>query len=318
MHSIRSTLVLAAVAAVTATGAVASDVPVASDGSNYSYRGAPIAASPPTLGSGTVSRAAAEAAGASFDEPAEAAPSDGLASVAYGNPRAGRQGRSIVGWDSRMRAYPTGYPNRAIALITRNGSHHCTGWFISANTIATAGHCVHSGGTSGSWYAVNTLRVYPGYDGTGAGPFGSCTVRRSHSVSGWLSSRNADYDYGAMRLNCNLGSLVGTFGYYAPSQASLFGQTMIISGYPGDKPRTQWLSSDKIRAVSNFRVFYRADTVGGHSGSPIWNDRGEGLFTTGAWAYAVHAYGANSQNMNSAPWLSSVRVSNYNAWRTAP
>lgn len=318
MGSQKVMLALATLGAFAATGAVASDRSVSSDGSNYVYRGAPVAMSAPSVGTDAVSRSAAEAAGASFEEAAESSPSNGLATVAYGDPRAGRQGRSIVGWDSRMRAYTTSYPNRAIVYISRNGAHHCTGWFISSNTIATAGHCVHTGGSSGSWYAASSFRVYPGYDGSGAGPYGSCTVRRLHSVTGWTVSRNADFDYGAMRLNCTLGSTTGWFGYYAPTQSTLLNQPMIISGYPGDKPKTQWLSSDKIRSVTSYRVFYRADTVGGHSGSPVWNDRGDGLFTTGAWAFAVHAYGANSANMNSAPWLSSGRVTNYTNWKNQP
>lgn len=317
MGSQKVMLALATLGAFAATGAFATDRSVSSDGSNYVYRGAPLAASAPSVGTDSVSRSAAEAAGASFDAPAESGPADGLATVAYGNPRAGRQGRSIVGWDSRMRAYTTAYPNRAIVYISRNAQHHCTGWMISPNTLVTAGHCVHrGGGGSANFYPVSSFRVFPGYDGVLPGPYGSCTVRRTHTVNGWSINGSAEFDYGAMRLNCTIGNTTGWFGYYVPT--GLTGQPMIISGYPGDKPKTQWLSSDIIRTVIGNRAYYRADTVGGHSGSPVWNDRNAGLMTNGAWAFAIHAYGANSQQMNSAPWLRSEVVTNLNNWRNAP
>lgn len=316
----RYTFVFAAVAALTSTTAMASDAPTSSDGSAYAYRGAPMARSEPMLGSANPTAAEVAATGAELAGQ-ESAPFGGLNTVAYGNAREARRARSIIGWDSRMRTYTTGYPNRAIVYITRNGAHWCTGWMISSNTLATAGHCLHPGGGGTSrYYPASQFRVYPGYDGSGAGPYGSCTVRRTHSVVGWSTNGNRDYDYGAMRLNCTIGNVTGTFGYYAPTQSSLLGQTIITAGYPGDKPRTQWTSSDLIRSVSNFRVFYRADTVGGQSGSPVWNQGPTATFSSGAWAFAVHAYGvgASNNNTNSAPWLNSTRVSNYNGWRTQP
>lgn len=320
MQLFRTTVMFAAastlaVSSIAVSAASASDRGVSSDGRVVINRGAPATMSAPSVGTDAVSRSAIEATGATL-EGAEAVPGGGIDTVAFGNASAGRQARTVVGWDSRMRTYTTSYPNRAIVLITRNGNHHCTGWMISRNTVATAGHCVHSGGSSGSWYAASTLRVYPGYDGTGLGPYGSCTVRNSWSVSGWTVSGSADFDYGAMRINCTIGSTTGWFGLYVPS--ALTDQNMIISGYPGDKPRTQWTSSDRIRSVTAYRMFYRADTVGGHSGSPLWNDRNGGLQTNGAWAIGIHAYGANSANMNSGAWLRSPVVTNMINWINAP
>jgi glutamyl endopeptidase len=304
----------------TAPAFAAGDGPIASDGRAHMARSAASDRSAPSLGAATVSRSNLEATGVSFQaQPLAAA--NGLATVAYGDKTEARAGRSLIGWDSRMRINPVGYPNRAIVYITRNGSHHCTGWMISANTLVTAGHCVHPGGSASSFYAPSSFRVYPGYDGTGAGTYGSCTVLRTHSVTGWTSSGNSDYDYGAMRLNCTVGNTVGWFGYWSPTQSTLLGQPMVTAGYPGDKPRTQWTSSDKLRAVSNFKVSYRADTIGGQSGSPVWNSGADATFTNGAWAFAIHAYGVSgacASNTNCAPWLRAPVVTNLNTWRTAP
>lgn len=67
-------------------------------------------------------------------------------------------------------------------------------------------------------------------------------------------------------------------------------------------------------------IAYRMDTVGGHSGSPIWHDRDEALASDGAWAIGVHNYGVGAfgTNANSAARLTSSRIANYAKWRDAP
>jgi glutamyl endopeptidase len=233
-------------------------------------------------------------------------------------------GETVLNWDSRMRARTTHYPNRAIVLITigTNNAHLCTGWMISKDTVATAGHCVHTGGSGGAWRDRTTMKVWAGRDGTSS-PHGSCTVKRLHSVTGWTNSGNQLYDYGAMRLNCTVGNATGWFGMRSQAGTSDFNnQPAIISGYPGDKSQQQWLSADKVRSSQALRLCYRMDTVGGHSGSPIWNDRNEALGTSGAWAIAVHAYGAASSTcgpfLNSGPRLTQTRINNYASWKNMP
>ena len=88
------------------------------------------------------------------------------------------------------------------------------------------------------------------------------------SVVGWTSSGDERFDYGAIKLNCNIGNTVGWYGFFWQS-ASLVGLPVITQGYPGDKPLTQWRSTDVVRGNTTDQVFYRADTVGGQSGSPV-------------------------------------------------
>lgn len=188
---------------------------------------------------------------------------------------------SISGWDSRVRTYTTSYPARAVALVTFSGGR-CTGWLIGANTVITAGHCVYNIDTN-SWYSRTSYRVYPGYDGTTA-PYGYCTAKQIYSVTGWTVNENEQYDIGAIKLNCTVGNTVGWFGFFTQG-ASLTNYPAIVSGYPGDKPLTQWWSSDTIRYSATNQLFYPNDTVGGMSGSPVWYDR------NGPYAMAIHAYG---------------------------
>ncbi len=223
---------------------------------------------------------------------------------------------TIIGWDTRVRTKPNTFPRRATALITFSAGR-CTGFFIGANTVVTAGHCVAPGGT-GSFYNVTSYRVYPGRDAASS-PYGSCTAKRLYSVVGWVNSRLDNYDYGAIKLNCSAGNSTGTFGFYATT-ASLVNEPTIISGYPGDKTDlSQWESVDKVRINDAKRLFYKNDTIGGMSGSAVWNDRAG---TSGPYAIGIHTYGLYNgppySTHNHATRIDSSVFTNLVNWRNAP
>jgi glutamyl endopeptidase len=293
-----------------ASFAASGDAPSASDGTQVNVSSAASGVAP-SLGSGTPNASKLSAEGAIPASPAPY-PANGMATVA--NPSWAPE--SVIGWDSRIRTYTTAYPNRAIVFIELNGAHLCTGYMYAPNMVATAGHCVHTGGSSGAWRNRTQMRVYPGRDRT-VSPYGFCTVARLHSVVGWTVNNNFRFDYGAMRLNCTVGNTVGWFGLY---DGGTLNSAAMVSGYPGDKPRDQWASADKIRTVTAEMIAYRADTIGGHSGSPVFHDRADGTFGTGTWAIGVHNYGVGAigTNSNSAARLSQARINNYVAWRDAP
>lgn len=207
---------------------------------------------------------------------------------------AGRE--SIIGADSRVLVNPTtSYPARAVVLITFDGGR-CTGWLYGPDIVGTAGHCVHSGGSGGSWFT--NVRVYPGRNGSSS-PYGSCSARRLHSVVGWTDSSDENYDYGAIKLNCSIGNTTGWFGYWRQS-ATLTGLPTIISGYPGDKPLTQWKSTDQVRVTQARKIFYLNDTVGGMSGSPVYYNRPAGSpFCSGNCSMAIHTNGLHGSSSHS-------------------
>lgn len=225
----------------------------------------------------------------------------------------------VIGWDTRQRLYTTYYPARAVVLITFNNGNSCSGSMIGSNTVMTAGHCVHSGGSSGHWYLTSGYRIYPGYNGTVA-PYGSCTAKSLHSVTGWTVSGSESFDYGAIKLNCTIGNTVGFFGFWWQS-ASLVGRPTIIQGYPGDKPKTQWLSADVVKVQSTYQVFYYNDTAGGQSGSGIWTDRNDGG-VTGPYIFGIHAYGKHGvyphNTFNHGIFLRQAVYNNYVNWKAAP
>ena len=297
-------MVAAALALSTAAFAAPGDRSTSSDGKR----------SPAPKVEGAVSVAPSlgtESAGSDEEVAPGGSPVSGLATVAYG--ARGAEPESLIGWDSRIKIFPKTYPSRAIVYIEYNGSHLCTGYLYSPSMVATAGHCVHTGGSSGSYRNTSGYRVFPARNGNKI-PYGSCGVTRLNSVIGWTQNNDPKFDYGAMRLNCTVGNTVGWFGLYTPEPLNM---PAIVQGYPGDKPKEMWSSADKIRAVSTEMIAYRADTVGGNSGSPVWHDRDEAQATTGAWAFGVHNYavGVLGTNSNSAARLTAVRIQNYVNWR---
>jgi glutamyl endopeptidase len=217
---------------------------------------------------------------------------------------------TVIGMDTRIRAYTTTYPARATALVTFTGGY-CTGWFYGPNIVATAGHCVHTGGPGGSWRA--NVRVYPGYN-AGSAPYGSYAAKWLASVTGWTGSSNAQYDYGVIKLSTNVGNTVGWFGYFWQT-ASLTGLPTVISGYAGDKSpaQSQWLGVDQVRTTATRQVFYKNDTFGGMSGSAVWNDRNG---TSGPYAFAIHAYGYSTQNGGTR--IVEAVFNNMQNWKAAP
>jgi glutamyl endopeptidase len=232
---------------------------------------------------------------------------------------------SLIGVDSRVQVTATtSFPASAVAHITfrtPGGSSGCTGWMIGADTLATAGHCVHQGG-GGSFYDVASYRISPGRNGSST-PFGTCSANTLFTVNGWATGGNERYDYGAIKLNCEVGLRTGWFGYFWQS-ASLTGQTSIINGYPGDKPfGTQWRSTDWIRVTEPRQLFYANDTVGGMSGSAVYRNRPAGSpFCAGICAKAIHAYGRHGATSPHDDYNHGTRITepvfnNLIAWRDA-
>ncbi len=223
----------------------------------------------------------------------------------------------VIGTDSRVRVNPTTtFPARATVFITRGGASntgHCTGWMINANTAATAGHCVHSGGPTGSWYTG--LRIWPGKNGT-ASPYGYCRVTRKFSVSGWTAHKDTDYDYGAVKVDCTIGNTTGWYGYFTTSDSAIVTLPSNIYGYPGDKPYgQQWRSYDNkvdYLTSSRQRILYQNDTYGGMSGSPVFYNRSG----CGYCSMAIHTGGYNLSYNRGTRIIWAV-YNNLQAWKAA-
>lgn len=222
--------------------------------------------------------------------------------------------KDIIGSDNRVQVTATTtYPNSAIVLITTN-TGRCTGFLIGIDTVVTAGHCVHSGGTKGAW--KTNVTVYPGRNGDETF-YGSCSAARLFSVKGWTQSRLATHDYGAIKLNCTIGQRTGWLGYFWTS-SSLNNIYATLRGYPGDKPLTMWTMDGFIRVSQERRLYYLTDTADGQSGSPVYYNRPN----CGWCAMAIHAKGLGTtypgSRYNSGTRITEAVFNNLKAWKAAP
>ena len=222
---------------------------------------------------------------------------------------------TVHGPDNRVQINNTAdYPWRVHAslLITAadNSQWIGTGWFIGPHTLITAGHVVHikNSGVAGRDGWVKKIQVMPGRNG-GTLPFGSVTSTSFRSVTGWTSSGDQNFDYGAILLPTNLGNTTGWFGFGVYSDADLVASVGNISGYPGDKPGgTQWYDARKIASVNSRKVFYDIDTFGGQSGSAVYR-----IVNGQRFGIAIHAYGGATTN--SGTRIVTAVFNNMVAWK---
>jgi glutamyl endopeptidase len=234
------------------------------------------------------------------------------------NDPSGTGRESVIGTDERTQITDTTvYPYRAVVRITFSAGS-CSGWLIGRNTVATAGHCVADGGTN-TFYDPKSYRITPGQNGT-TKPYGTCGATKLFSVTGWTSSGDEAFDYGAIKLSCNVGDTVGWFGFFWQS-ASLAGHDATVTGYPGDKPfGTDWTHTLSIAVSEDNQLFYQIDTAPGQSGSPVWSTTG--FNCSGACGMAIHTYGVHGSTSphsdnNHGTRITEARFNNLVTWRDA-
>ncbi len=201
---------------------------------------------------------------------------------------------SVILEDDRDRVMDTTrYPNSAIGHLvftTPTGSSSCTGFLVDADTVLTAGHCVHVGGTSDPADWFTDVSFSPGRNGFGNLPFGTCGATELWTLPGWYDAESEQHDLGIVQLDCEIGDEVGWFGYFSrPGARALNELATHLRGYPGDKPYgTMWTDRAKVWFTRVNMAFYRNDTFGGQSGSPVFQ---WGKYCAGPCAMAIHGYG---------------------------
>jgi glutamyl endopeptidase len=230
---------------------------------------------------------------------------------AYAGRRGGISPDSVIGKDTRKRVEDTtAFPYSAIALLNltfSSGGHAaCTGFLISADLVATAGHCVDTRALG----KLTKALVIPG-NNVNDRPFGTCKGTTAYSVTGWVNDKNSLYDYGAIKLNCKIGNTTGWFGFsWTPK--SLTGTSVTITGYPGDKKPagSMWTASGKITASAERQVFYTIPTSGGQSGSPAYKAH--------EIAVAIHTQGVGGSHphANAGTRITQAAFDNLYAWRS--
>lgn len=215
----------------------------------------------------------------------------------------------IIGEDDRVQITTTTQSpfNRIchLSITAGDGSSFLgTGFFIGPRTIITAGHCVYDP-DHGGW--PQHIVVSPGRNG-GDKPFGHFVATKFGSVEGWTGNQDRDCDYGVIHLSDNdsAPSQIGCFGYGIFPDEYLSSNQLHIAGYPGDQPSgTMMFHSRKALDVSSTTVVYDIDTVGGQSGSPVYDENRR--------VVAIHTNGSSSGN--SATRINESVFKNLSQWR---
>ena len=216
--------------------------------------------------------------------------------------------RTIIGpTDDRTQVNPEAFPPRAVVAIV-GGMAACSGWLYGPDVVATAGHCLYE---KGRWAAK--LKVH------GAGPRGKdvkeCGARALFTSRGWTRGEER-YDYGAIKLDCEMGTDRGWLGYSWGLHARARAKTRMI-GFRLDDRAQSVLQADEqtIAAIADGQVFYAHDTGAGTSGAPVI-----ALGACPGCAVAVHTTGAHSgpaphDTMNHGTLISREVFENLRAWK---
>jgi glutamyl endopeptidase len=235
--------------------------------------------------------------------------------------------QQVIGDDDRKRiASPNPYPYRAVVYV--NASESCTGWLIGSDTVITAGHCVHSGSSFASVSGVMVASSSDGESGRPSTPFPTCAAKRLYSTLGWTSMKDEAYDYGAIKLDCAggamLGDVVGWLG--AADQPSPTGKRGRVVAYDPDGTQTNcrpgtWRSlcsalGGPMKTTAD-QLFYDADVEKGGSGAPVFI--GNALtVAVGIHGYGPHGDGATPHDtLNHGVLITHRVLQNLLAWRTA-
>jgi V8-like Glu-specific endopeptidase len=183
----------------------------------------------------------------------------------------------------------------------------CSASVISRRTIATAAHCLHSGGPSGSFYTG--WMFCPSYfraDGSGGPhPTRGCWSWNYGRVSNaWVSYTGgaADRDYGCL-MTASTGTVHSTFvgnitGWTGRAWNFASQQPMVSWGYPAGAPfsgyhiilatSAEWYEVNMTSGDGHVSKYMGNDMTGGSSGGPWWMSVGHNTYeypdTDGSWA----------------------------------
>lgn len=176
--------------------------------------------------------------------------------------------RSVIGTDERTKVTnTTTSPYYAIAYLSitmeDGGTFRGTGFMISPNTMLTAGHCLKS-----STSKAKSVTVYPGRNGTSKPITANMT---KYYVDTKYTGSEADWDYGIIVLDSNIGNTTGWFGLHGTNGSSIGTTNITVTGYPGDLTGYyMWTCGGTVSNITTNRFKHTADTAGGESGSPTY------------------------------------------------
>lgn len=218
--------------------------------------------------------------------------------------------KSIIGVDNRTQVMDTTKnPYQSIvSLVQTYGSSQyvCTGTVIAKNKVITAAHCLYDAQKGGY---PDKVTLAPGRNNDKL-PFGEFEATYAYVPSQWSNYSNTNYDIAILDVAQNdSGQDIGDVVQQQQLEmtSNFINKDITITGYPGDKMQTygitQWTHRDLVKSQSGNKFSYDVDTMGGQSGSAVFNNAtGKiiGIHTNGG--YTNSATQINSEIYN---WIQS-------------
>ncbi|MGC3748857.1 trypsin-like serine protease [Enterococcus faecalis] len=198
------------------------------------------------------------------------------------------QVRSIIGSDDRTKiADTTKAPYDSIVFLASDGKA-LSGAVIGKNTVLTAAHAVNNIRSNPE---SNRNYVIPGRNGSNFFN-GKYKIKEVYIPQEYIEKPSVDSDIAVLKIEPLNGVSIGDKVPILPIKITNSidkGTKLETSGYPQDKPwATMWSSKGTVVGDSTTRIYYDMDTIGGQSGSPVYNVNYE--------IVAVHTTGAGSKN----------------------
>lgn len=173
--------------------------------------------------------------------------------------------RGIVGGtdDRELVQNTSEYPYRAIARLTMkygDGTYKVgSGFMISKNVMATAGHCL----TNSDGYGTVEITAEFGQNG-------SYIYKKATDMVGYIyypgfTHDQSDSDYGFVVFGSDIGVETGYFGII---QNPSIGDSVIAAGYPGGYQL--YKGNGILYNMGKCIAFLTCDITGGQSGGPVY------------------------------------------------
>lgn len=209
--------------------------------------------------------------------------------------------KAIVGADNRVKANTTLSPFKQIGYMEMGYINKGkmlwyvgTGSLVSGNTVLTAAHNLYDTKLK-SW--ATTVIFQPGMTNYTAPK--AITSKKLYAMVGYTANNDSNYDIGLVKLSASVGN-TGFLTYKSPTANVSY--DAMISGYPGDKPGSQWYHTGKAM-VGTQKIVYPIDTTPGQSGAPILN---------GKTVIGVHTLGSGvNEGVRITPtfynWITSIK-----------